>query len=176
LFEMQMEQITTPNVRHTFYWGTHSPWNGESGDAPLATLFSNDEANQNHMQADVLSAINKNRVLKNIQISTQNTGSFNNFEKWVFAGKSEYDAGVEFKLESGGEFDEHSIETGLPPFSITILRLALNDDGGNTSLNSLINSKEIKVYPNPAKDMLNIEGAQTFGNNTAIGCLHHADY
>jgi len=203
LFEMQMEQIITPNVKHTFYWGTHTPWNGEDGDAPLATLFSNDETNENHMQADILSAINgnfqqnfigkksssrivtystisdndslmvvfalnKSSLPKNIRISTQNSGSFRDLEKWVFAGKSEYDDEAEFVLDSEGTVDEHSVETNLPPLSITILRLGLNDDGGNTSVNRQARSKEIKVYPNPVKGILNIEGAEAFEKNAAL--------
>jgi len=200
---MQMEMIITSNVKNTFYWGTHTPWNGEDGDAPLATLFSNDSANQNHMQADILSAINKhiqedyigklsgsgivtystisdsdslmvvyalnkNSIPKNIRISTENTGSFRDLETWVFAGKSEYDANVEFVPDNGGTVDEHSVETNLPPLSITILRLGLNDDGGNTSINHQTGSKEIKVYPNPAEDMLNIEGAEVFGKSAVL--------
>jgi len=203
LFEMQMEMIITSNVKNTFYWGTHTPWNGEDGDAPLATLFSNDSANQNHMQADILSAINKhiqedyigklsgsgivtystisdsdslmvvyalnkNSIPKNIRISTENTGSFRDLETWVFAGKSEYDANVEFVPDNGGTLDEHSVETNLPPLSITILRLGLNDDGGNTSIKHQTGSKEIKVYPNPAEDMLNIEGAEVFGKSAVL--------
>jgi len=203
LFEMQMEMIITSNVKNTFYWGTHTPWNGEDGDSPLATLFSNDSANKNHMQADILSAINKhiqedyigklsgsgivsystisdndslmvvyalnkNSVPKNIRVSTQNTGSFKNFERWVFAGKSEYDANVEFMQDSEGTMDEHSVETSLPPLSITILRMALNDDAGNTAVNRQTGSKEIKVYPNPAEDILNIEGAEAFEKNAAL--------
>ncbi|MCP4310880.1 MAG: T9SS type A sorting domain-containing protein, partial [Bacteroidetes bacterium] len=203
LFEMQMEMIITSNVKNTFYWGTHTPWNGEDGDAPLATLFSNDSANKNHMQADILSninrhiqedyigklsgsgivtystisdndslmvvyALNKNSIPKNIRISTENTGSFRDLETWVFAGRSEFDAEVKFVPDNGGTVDEHSVETNLPPLSITILRLGLNDDGGNTSINHPTGSKEIKVYPNPAEDMLNIEGAEAFEKNAAL--------
>ncbi|MCG8696729.1 MAG: Ig-like domain-containing protein, partial [Bacteroidales bacterium] len=49
LFEMQMELITTANVKSTFFWGTHTPWNGAYGDSPLSTLFTNDEANENKL-------------------------------------------------------------------------------------------------------------------------------
>jgi len=203
LFEMQMEMIITSNVKNTFYWGTHTPWNGEDGDSPLATLFSNDSANENHMQADILSAINKhiqedyigklsgsgivtystisdndslmvvyalnkNRVPKNIRVSTQNTGSFKDLEKWVFAGNSEYDANAKFSLNSEGTLDEHTLETSLPPLSITILRMALNDDGGNTAVSSRMMQKGIKLYPNPAEDILHIEGAEAFEKNAAL--------
>jgi len=203
LFEMQMEQIITPNVRHTFYWGTHTPWNGESGDSPLATLFSNDDANENHMQADVLTAINthmqahlldkktskrivsyatlsendslmvvfllnKNKSPQMIQIATQGTGSFNTYEKWVFAGKGEYDPGARFKFESEGDLQESLMVTDLEPLSITILRMTLNEGGGNTLVPRQISSNEIRVYPNPAADMLHIEGETAFGKDAAL--------
>jgi len=203
LFEMQMEMITTSNVRNTHYWGTHTPWNGEDGDAPLATLFSNDQANENHMQADILSAINgniqqnytgknsssrivtyatisdndslmvvfalnKSSIPKNIRITTQNSGSFQDLEKWVFAGRSEYDAEAKFILDSEGTVEKNSVEATLPPLSITILRLGLNDDGGNTSISQRMGSKEIKLYPNPADDILNIEGVETFEKSAAL--------
>jgi len=116
----------------------------------------------------VVYALNKNRVPKNIRISTQNTGSFKNVDRWVFAGKSEYDVNVEFTQDSEGILAEHSVETSLPPLSITILRLALNDDGGNTAVSSRMMQKGIKLYPNPAKDILNIEGAEAFEKNAAL--------
>jgi len=203
LFEMQMEQITTPNVKHTFYWGTHTPWNGELGDNPIATLFSNDDVNGNHLQADILTAINtniqsklidkstvngivtystlsendslmvvftlnKNTDSQNIKVSTQNMQSLYSYEKWALAGQSEYDAEVEFTLEAEGVLDGNIIETSLPPLSITILRIILNDDAGSTSVRNNIHKSKVKVYPNPAQNMLHIEGTNLFGKDAVM--------
>ncbi len=208
LFEMQMEQIITPNVRNTFYWGTHTPWNGEFGDGPMSTLFSNDDANENHMQADVLSAINthiqekyfgritksgivtyttvsandslvsvfvlnKNEAPKNLSFTTQNIGAFKNFEKWTFAGNSEFDSNVNFKQEFDGQVSGNLAETTLPPLSITIIKLELNDDGGTTSVKQSRLGNDIKLYPNPVKNRLNIEcetdiGIKAIGTITSV--------
>ena len=44
-FEMNMEEISLPNVKYSFFWGTHSPWNGENGDTGLEYLLTNKENN-----------------------------------------------------------------------------------------------------------------------------------
>ena len=111
LFEMQMEQITLPNVANTFYWATHTPWNGEYGDNPIATLFSNDEKNSNHLQADILTMINSNIQSKYIGKHTQDgivcysTISENDSLLVVFAlNKNEIPLGLSIKTDEMGEF------------------------------------------------------------------------
>jgi alpha-L-arabinofuranosidase len=202
LFEMQMEQISTPNVKYTFYWGTHLPWNGEFGDNPIATLFSNDNENENHLQADVLSAINnniqakligksskdkvvtystlsendslmvifalnKNESSKNIKITTENIAGLNKFEKWVFAGESEFDTNVEFNLEEEGDFIGNVIETTLPPLSINVIRIKSGTtETGSNSIFIPNNKNSLKIYPNPASEKVTIKTNQLKGKTS----------
>ena len=203
LFEMQMEQIITPNVKHTFYWGTHTPWNGESGDSPIATLFSNDESNENHIQADVLAAINthiqtkfvgkstkhgitsyttlssndslmvvfalnKNRVPKRIKLGALNNDSIQNFETWAFAGTSEYDNDVSFKMLSRGKLDDSYLIADLPPLSISILRMKMDGNGGSNSVEKERIKNKIKIFPNPVRDELNIEFTRVPGKDVVL--------
>jgi alpha-L-arabinofuranosidase len=205
LFEMQMEQIFTPNVRNTFYWGTHLPWNGEFGDSPIATLFSNDDANENHMQADILMAINthiqskivnrhsksglvtyttlaendsmmviftlnKNNIPKRFELSAENSGSFKSYEKFVFAGTSEFDANASFKLESSGDISGRQIETELQPYSITILRIALNSDAPSATSEKVKRDQNITIFPNPVGEVLNIMTKKAVSKDAVITC------
>jgi len=39
-FEMNMEELLLPNVKYTFFWGTHSPWSGENTDTGLEYLLT----------------------------------------------------------------------------------------------------------------------------------------
>lgn len=39
-FEMNMEELILPNVRYSFFWGTHSPWSGENTDTGLEYLLT----------------------------------------------------------------------------------------------------------------------------------------
>lgn len=40
-FEMNMEELLSPNVKYTFFWSTHSPWNGDNRDTALENLLTN---------------------------------------------------------------------------------------------------------------------------------------
>lgn len=39
-FEMNMEELVQPNVKYSFFWGTHSPWGGEKADTGLEYLLT----------------------------------------------------------------------------------------------------------------------------------------
>ncbi|MCX6309085.1 MAG: hypothetical protein NTY32_09770, partial [Bacteroidia bacterium] len=44
-FEMNMEELVLPNVKYSFFWGTHSPWSGENANTGLEYLLTNKENN-----------------------------------------------------------------------------------------------------------------------------------
>jgi alpha-L-arabinofuranosidase len=44
-FEMNMEELLLPNVKYSFFWGTHSPWSGENTDTGLEYLLTTKDNN-----------------------------------------------------------------------------------------------------------------------------------
>jgi alpha-L-arabinofuranosidase len=203
LFEMQMEEIQIPNVKYTFYWGTHSPWDGEFGDPNLSTLFSNNDANENHLQADILTAINthiqpkyagrkttdgtvtyttisqndslmvlfilnKNAEPRNISVAPENISGLQKLEKWTLAGKNEFDNNVKFQYVGEDEIINNTIETELPPLSITILHLSNPNFNNNKIYPTDERMGNLKIFPNPAKDKLNIKYQGEFSKNAKL--------
>jgi len=170
LFEMQMEEILKPNVKYTFYWGTHSPWNGEFGDSPIATLFSNDNANENHLQADILSAINNNIQAKLIgksskdKVVTYSTLSENDSLMVIFAlNKNESSKNIKITTENiaGLNKFEKWVFTGNSEFDTNVeFKLEMEGDFIGNVIETSLSPLSITV--------LRIKSSETETGNNSI--------
>ena len=57
-FEVAMQEIVSPHVAYIYFWGTHSPWDGEEGpNNDIGILFSTDD-NSSKPIAEISSLIN----------------------------------------------------------------------------------------------------------------------
>ncbi len=59
-FEMNMNHLSFKNVKYTYYWGTHSPWGGETDPGGVSTLLENSNANTVRPAGKVIQLINEN--------------------------------------------------------------------------------------------------------------------
>lgn len=65
-FEMNMNHLALKNVKYTYYWGTHSPWNGETNIGDIRCMLENSNANTIRPAGRIIQLINtymKNRWL-----------------------------------------------------------------------------------------------------------------
>ena len=44
-FEMNMNHLALKNIKYTYFWGTHSPWDGETNPGNISCLLENSAAN-----------------------------------------------------------------------------------------------------------------------------------
>ncbi|MCX6309082.1 MAG: T9SS type A sorting domain-containing protein [Bacteroidia bacterium] len=70
-FEMDMNQLAEKNVKYTYFWGTHSPWGGETNLGDIGTLLENSSENSIRPAGRVIQLINT--YLKGKLISTTRT-------------------------------------------------------------------------------------------------------
>lgn len=71
-FQVLMEEIQTPNVAYSYFWGTHSPWNGEyDTDDDIGVLFRIDD-NSPKTIAGVSKLVNENLCSNIIQSHSDN--------------------------------------------------------------------------------------------------------
>jgi len=131
------------------------------GITSYTTLSSNDSLM-------VVFALNKNRVPKRIKLGALNNDSIQNFETWAFAGTSEYDNDVSFKMLSRGKLDDSYLIADLPPLSISILRMKMDGNGGSNSVEKERIKNKIKIFPNPVRDELNIEFTRVPGKDVVL--------
>lgn len=57
-FEMDMNQLALKNVKYTYYWGSHNPWNGETNLGDIAALLENSNANTIRPAGRIIQLIN----------------------------------------------------------------------------------------------------------------------
>ena len=80
-FEQAMGLQSAPNVSYTLYWGTRSPWQGETEDDDLANLLSNDENSTLKPTALVTKLINESLGNELVQ-STEEAGFVRSYASW----------------------------------------------------------------------------------------------
>jgi len=68
-FEMNMNHLALKNIKYTYFWGTHSPWGGETSLGDISCLLENSAANTIRPAGKVIQLINT--YLKNKWINTQ---------------------------------------------------------------------------------------------------------
>ncbi len=78
-FEVLMNEISQPNVAYSYFWGTHSPWGGNTDNDKddVAVLLRIDD-NSRKPIADVVKLVNDN-VLDHIVQTTQFSGHIRTF-------------------------------------------------------------------------------------------------
>ena len=57
-FEMNMNHLALKNIRYTYFWGTHSPWGGETNLGDISCLLENSAANTIRPSGRVIQLIN----------------------------------------------------------------------------------------------------------------------
>lgn len=57
-FEMNMNHLALKNLKYTYYWGTHSPWGGETNPGDIGCLLENSNANTIRPAGRVIQLIN----------------------------------------------------------------------------------------------------------------------
>lgn len=65
-FEMDMNHLALKNTRYTYFWGSHSPWSGETNPGDIGCLLENSDANAVRPSGKVIQLVNtylKNRWL-----------------------------------------------------------------------------------------------------------------
>ena len=70
-FEMDMNQLAEKNVKYTYFWGTHSPWGGETSLGNIGTLLENSADNTIRPSGRIIQLINT--YLKGKLITTTHT-------------------------------------------------------------------------------------------------------
>ncbi|PCI35302.1 MAG: hypothetical protein COB60_03185 [Flavobacteriaceae bacterium] len=78
-FDVLMNEISQPNVAYSYFWGTHSPWDGntDNDDNDIAVLFRTDD-NSRKPIAEVIKLVN-DQILDNIVQTKQISGSVRTF-------------------------------------------------------------------------------------------------
>lgn len=76
-FEMNMNHLALKNIKYTYFWGTHSPWNGETNPGDVNCLLENSAANTIRPAGRVIQLINT--YLKNKWINTARVNGYIRF-------------------------------------------------------------------------------------------------
>lgn len=78
-FEVLMNEISQPNVAYSYFWGTHSPWEGnkDNDENDVAVLLRIDD-NLRKPIAEVVKLVN-DQILDNIVKTTQISGTIRTF-------------------------------------------------------------------------------------------------
>lgn len=73
-FEMNMNHLALKNVKYTYYWGTHSPWNGETNIGDIRCMLENSNANTIRPAGRAIQLINT--YLKNQWINIERVNGY----------------------------------------------------------------------------------------------------
>jgi hypothetical protein len=73
-FEMNMNHLALNNIKYTYFWGSHSPWGGETNLGDIGCLLENSAANTIRPAGRVIQLINT--YLKNRWINTERVNGF----------------------------------------------------------------------------------------------------
>ncbi|MFA5418444.1 MAG: T9SS type A sorting domain-containing protein [Bacteroidales bacterium] len=73
-FEMNMNHLALKNLKYTYFWGSHSPWGGETSLGDISCLLENSLANTIRPAGRVIQLINT--YLKNKWIATTRVNGF----------------------------------------------------------------------------------------------------
>jgi alpha-L-arabinofuranosidase len=73
-FEMNMNHLALKNLKYTYFWGSHSPWGGETSLGDISCLLENSNANTIRPAGRVIQLINT--YLKNKWVSTTRVKGF----------------------------------------------------------------------------------------------------
>jgi len=86
-FEVLMNEISQPNVAYSYFWGTHSPWDGnkDNDTNDVAVLLRIDD-NSRKPIAEVVKLVNE-EVLDNIVKTKKITGTIRTFASMNNEGK-----------------------------------------------------------------------------------------
>jgi len=144
-FDVLMNEISQPNVAYSYFWGTHSPWGGntDNDDNDIAVLFRTDN-NSRKPIAEVVKLVN-DQILENIVQTTQISGHVR-----TFASKNKRCDQYNVLLMNKNDKEE-TVEISLHQLSESVVsfsRFALQGEKPSDRKLHITNSEVIKLNGN----------------------------
>jgi len=141
-FDVLMNEISQPNVTYSYFWGTHSPWDGntDNDENDVAVLLRTDD-NSRKPIAEVVKLVNE-QLLDNIVQTKQVSGTIRTFASVNNNG----DKCNVFLMNKNNLAEKVEISLNELPSAVeSFSRIALNGKNPDDRKLILSNSENIKI-------------------------------